>query len=339
MPAYVLHQNMRRFYSGLGVRSRRLLAYLGQPVPPAPEPPFMPVSWPAGLAPGSYGFAEIAATMGGPVPLSATLPAPRRPICMVGFTELFVPGTRSIAMIAAQLTGAGLGGQVNTFRCGRTVGMDHEFVGIATAGWVTVHAYGRVAIWMDELINEYVLPPFPPRWRRETPEIYSGDYRWLIYAVLQLDPLGPRIAVGFLHNTYTLDTKSVTSGRIEAMAQRIKSEAALAVQHVIVGGDFNAPPRDPLARNPLYDYAEGPVTSRFMGADLTPKNWYDGRWLAGTTWAGSLYDYWRSDIDPATKVELAPGGVQRMQPSVSSANWDGPHGLMSDHAATLLRIV
>jgi hypothetical protein len=329
VPAFLLHQNMQNFSSGLGILSRRLRAYLGLPVPPSPIPPAMPPSWPKKpLAPGSYGFAEIATDLGGPAPLTYDVPVLQLPLCIAGFTELRVAGTGSLALIGRLLTGIGLGGHIYTFRCGRTVGTDHEFLGIMIAGWVNVLAFGRVVINMDELINEYVLPPFPPRWQRETPPLYSGDYRWLIYTVVQLHPRGPKIAVGFLHNTYTLATKAVTAGRIEAMAQRIKANALLPVDHVIIGGDFNVLPRDPRDRSPLYDYSVGTTGSRFKGA-----------WLGGTTWYGSLYDYWRSDIAPDAKVWLVPGGVQQMKAYVSPSNWDGPGGLMSDHAASLLRIV
>jgi hypothetical protein len=66
---------------------------------------------------------------------------------------------------------------------------------------------------------------------------------------------------------------------------------------------------------------------------------FKGATPGGTTWHGSLYDYWCSDIDPAVNNPLAPGGVGSMTPYVRTATWDGPKGLMSDHVATLLRIV
>ena len=332
MPAYVLHQNMRTFGSQA---LRRNQAYRGEAVTPSLVPPPMPPSWPAVIAARAYGFPYIHDSIGlFPEPLTPNYPRPwREPICIAGFTELNNANPFVIAECSQILMGID-GGTVYPFSCGITaLARGPEWLAIAVAGWVNVLAFGRVAFWARDLACEVSPAPVSQAWLDGPPQ-YGADRRWVVYVVVQLHPAGRKIAIGFIHNTYKIPTRFDLAPRLPYVIAAIKGERTENIDQVILGGDFNLRPRGPGTRRPFYTYSD--VTK---AAEYLP---FSGGVLGGTTWSGNLYDYWLSDIDPATPTPLVPGGISKPRASVSAATWDGPadqHGLMSDHVATLLRIV
>jgi hypothetical protein len=323
MPAYLLHQNMRTFYPNGD--PLRMLAYTSLPVPPP-----LPGNWPSPIAPNTYGLGCVHTNAGHPAPLTPGR-APRQPICIAGFTEMH----NANAVNAMPLAMTALGDaapHVFVFNAGYTaLTPAPEMVAIALAKPLKPLSFGRVvfAPGGDPILDVAPQPP-PPNWFTNPPGSFGADYRWIPYIVLQVDKGGKQIAVGFTHNTYSLQTRNIFVERMVAVIYMIKAASPVKVDNVIIGGDFNALPREAGERYPVYTYWE--VVKDKLGI-------FKGGQPHGTTWSGNLYDYWLSDIPLDNQEPIVPGGEPVPKASIDTATWDGRESLMSDHVATLLRIV
>lgn len=314
MPAYLVHQNMRTWN---GLDFGRNDAYeVGFPPPPT-------------TAVG--GFPAVAAALGGPV-------------AVVGLTEVAAGGGQAgngqvRAVCAPLFGGAGNVGPVFTVTVGTTaVGGITEYTAIAVRTGVPVLRIGRVSFggsihgWS---VTDQTAPPpglgAPVVWNPpgEPPAL---DYRAVAYVVLQLAPL-VTVAVGFLHNTYTLDSRYSVLQKLPWALGAMGSHADASY----LGGDFNAAPH-PVAVGHPPRRAAWPYAAATVGGPPPAGPAYPGGIVGGTTWAGNLYDYWLSTVSPLGPA-IVPGGIAPPVPSVSTFTWTGPQGLMSDHVATVLRIV
>jgi hypothetical protein len=307
--ALFFHQNMRTFGGGSMARN---LAYNG-PVPPG----------------GGGAFGAIRVAVDGPPP---------GPIVVGGFTEIVnnVAAAGALANSAGSLGvgwGAGSGGVVT---CGRTAlarGREHIGVGIA-AGWALV-TVGQIFLnsagGAISLVHQRAAT-FAGLNLLGLPAGATLDYRGLVYVVVTV-PNGPNIAVGFLHNLYTfLAQRALVAGQLPMIAKMMGTSAnglpavgAIAARYI--GGDFNVPvtsPRGTLRQGlPLYAYSAGLAARR-----------------GGTTWSGSLYDYWYSDIKPAGPAP--PGLIVPVASVFANTLNHGPRvrpaGTMSDHAGVGLQV-
>jgi len=330
VPAILLHQNMRNFAGESSRRRERVYAYLGQPPPRARRPR----SW-RGVMPaaGTFGFPGIAAGLGG-------AGGGQGAVAIAGFTELTNPrGARTtVERLARALMGVAPA-RVELFNCGVTIVSRRragrrrilvqapEYLALAIAPGVELLALGRVPLQgaIAAATSECEREPFACPWRLQQPPLASAEYRFVCYAVVRLSRGAEPIAVGFVHNTYTLASRQVTSGRLPTILGRIRNNPVETPSVVYVGGDFNvappAPPR-PNARFPLWPYYAG------IGP-ATPLAFPCGAG-AGTTAGGNTYDWWVADRPP-------PVGAPPVA-SISTLTFDGREGLMSDHVAILLTL-
>lgn len=333
MPLYLFHQNMQRF---AGTSAEKNGAYAGLPVS-APLPDSWPTPPPAAYA---YGFANIAAhhppavcAPGGPaVP----------PIGVIGFTEVMNASHTPpvLALLAASLASGPCWGV--TLFCGGTALAYREWISVFVARWITVEAVGRIALNPPYPLSSEAWPPNAAHGFQD----WSADYRMLLYVVIRLPdhtrypPLSDPLAIGFVHNVHTgpgPDQRAAFMAKLPDMANAMRKNAvAPRATHVYVGGDFNVKPQPRgLQYKRLHPYSAvtGPGTPLVFGTPAAMPI------LGGTTWGGQRYDHWYSDLDPGGNQPVVPGGIGAPVPSISTATWDGPGGLMSDHVATLLRIV
>jgi hypothetical protein len=256
-----------------------------------------------------------------------------------GFTEIVNNGAAATAL-AGPAPGSNLLGQLGLQRaviaaCGMTVlANGPEFICIGYNG-LTLLSVGRILLHVSgsavSLIHD-IAPavPAPAAWTNIVPAAATRDYRGVVYVVVESKANEP-FAVGFLHNLYTLmDQRILVAGQIPAMLAVMQSNNAMGNAaggrgHVYLGGDFNVLPTDRLI------VRIGEAFCYKIGAFAVPA----GATPGGTTWSGSLYDYWYSDISPAAP----PGGPTPPQPGVLTTTLDsGGTNLMSDHAATVLRV-
>jgi hypothetical protein len=222
---------------------------------------------------------------------------PRGP-AVVGFTEIASssPETRQ------ELTKIFAGLQVSyhdSVRCGRTALMPDEClaIGVDTTRF-TVRESGVVEI------------------RTET-----VDYRNVVYVVVQAIQSRTHFVVGFLHNMYTLETeKAVTAGKIPNLVAQLQMKAPNSP--VYLGGDFNVAP---LRRGDLQPLTAIPGEYRY-GANAP----------GGTTWSGSLYDYWYWAPAPASPQPPVPAAFSDTMDGGPTRK--GVQGWMSDHCAITLTI-
>jgi len=262
-----------------------------------------------------------------------------------GFTEIVNNGAAATALAgpAPNLLG-NLGLQPAVIAaCGMTIladGPEFICIGINGLGLVSV---GRVFLQVSgnavNLLHD-VAPAVPPPadWNTFVPAAATRDYRGIVYVVVTSVASGP-FAVGFLHNLYTfVDQRILVAGQIPAMLTAMQANPSMgnpAVAggrgHVYLGGDFNVGPTD--RGTPR----TGQAFCYEIGAAVAAAP--AGAAAGGTTWNGSLYDYWYSDISRSDPVPLVPGGAAPPEPNVLTPTLDsGGTNLMSDHAATVLRI-
>lgn len=301
----VLHQNMRRF-AGPYSRRPRVAAYLGRPIPARDQPR----AWGRAPAAGSYGFGGVRnGAVGG------------ERFAVVGLTELTTAAAGAGLALTRPLTDGGATTYV--FNCGQTVFRYQEFSTITVAAGVAVLAAGRLTFGPARVAEHQVTGRPPQPWMAQEPP-GPADYRAAVYVVVRLEAREAPVAVAFLHNVYRESVqRAATMVQVNAVAAAIRVNRVQPAAHVYFGGDFNVPARDRPGRQPLFAYdARVAVPMTFPGARP-----------GGTTWGGNLYDYWLSDVNPR-----ALGGAPRPVASVSSATLDGPRGLMSDHAASILRL-
>jgi hypothetical protein len=310
VPALLFHQNMRTFAGDASRIEARMKAYRGK----HPLRGERPLTWHnIGPAEGSFGFAGIGARLGDLAPS----------VCAVGLTEL--TNRNATARAARELTGLlmrSAPGEVLLFNCGVTALNKSEYSAIVLSRQVTPLAFGRVVAGGTYEDIEIERPPFDvERWGQVSGS-GSLDYRFVVYAVVRLAD-GTVVGIGFIHNTYRLESRSTAAQRIGWYARRILENEVATPSHVYIGGDFNVGPHSPRDRPPLHPYWVDTERNTPYPFDLI-----DGR-IGGTTWGGNSYDYWISDI---------PMGGAYPLPAISTDTWDGPKGLMSDHVAILLRV-
>lgn len=268
------------------------------------------------------GFATVAAGLG----------VGMAPVAVAGFTEITNNRASRAALMAscAQL-GAAFVGNV---ACGITaLARGPEYIGLGRNAAYPLVGVGRILFQIGggvtllhqraattAALNNLGLPPTS-----------SADYRGLVYAIVTT-PAG-NIAVGFLHNLYTFQAnRVVVAAQIGSMLSRMGAAAngqpaALLVARYM-GGDFNV----------------GLISPRGIGNGYSANAPFYPAGAAGmgTTYSGSLYDYWYSDIGA-----VAPAGLIVPVAAASSVTMDagpgaGAAGLaqrMSDHTATLLQII
>jgi hypothetical protein len=331
VPAFLFHQNMRTFSAS--PNSDRQNAYQGLVVPP---PPCWPVPPPAA---GSYGFPAINAGL----PAAPLVPGPGQQvhpqICIAGLTEIrssnALPGAGVLTRI---LTGPG---RIYMFFAGRTASNIEEFATIGIANWIPVLALGRVVVAGGETTQEVTAAAnVPPNWLLRDPARGSSlDYRWVVYALVRISPGGPPVAVGFIHNTYTLESRYTVAQRMPWIVSAIRENPVAPTDHVYIGGDFNVAPHPARDRGETYPYAAIAAGPGFFGAAGAVAG-CQAAMPGGTTWSGRLFDYWLSSVNPAApRPPVVLGGINTPVASVHTGTWDGPRGLMSDHVASLLQIV
>ncbi|WP_437593529.1 hypothetical protein [Sorangium sp. So ce1000] len=265
----------------------------------------------------------------------APLAAPVLPVAVAGFTEVVNNGAAATG-IAARCANLGVV-FVGNVACGITaLARGPEYIGIGRNALYPLLTVGRFLFQASgggiTLIHQRAASAAALN-ALGIPDLASADYRGLVYVVVTT-PAG-RIAVGFLHNLYTfVSSRILVAGKISAMVNKM-GEAASGLPAVVnivaryIGGDFNVgmiSPRDGAtgyyAAPPLYPAGAGGV---------------------GTTYSGSAYDYWYSNLGPGP----APAGLIVPVPSASALTLDsgrgavaaGLAGLMSDHVAVMLRII
>lgn len=300
----LFHQNMRIFGGGAPLRNA---AYNG----PGPGPG------------GAFGAISAAVAGVGPV-------------AVAGFTEITNNGA-SIATLTASCTSLGIawGGNV---ACGKTaLAPQAEFIGIGIHPTYALVTVGQILLQVGGGGGITLLH------RRAAgfggglllPTGATRDYRGLVYVVVTVPGGGPNIAVGFLHNLYTFEAQRVlVAGQIPQMLAMMGAAASglgpVAVGARYIGGDFNVgmiSPRGTVRQGRAWGYS-APLAAVPVGAVA-----------GGTTWSGSLYDYWYSDIDPAGP---APAGLIVPVPAAHNNTLNagpGIAGTMSDHGGISLRII
>lgn len=303
--AVLFHQNMRIFGGGAPARNA---AYNG----PGPGP--------------GGAFAAIAAAVAGV-----------GPVAVAGFTEITNNGA-SVAALTASCASLGLAWGGNVV-CGRTA-LAHgpEYIGIGIHPTYALVTVGHILLQANgggggiTLIHRRAagfgggLP---------LPAAATRDFRGVVYVVVTVPGGGPNIAVGFLHNLYTFEAQRVlVAGQIPQMLAMMGAAAsglgAVAVGARYIGGDFNVAmisPRGTVRQGRAWGYSAG-LAAVPVGAVA-----------GGTTWSGSLYDYWHSDINPAGP---APAGLIVPVPAAHNNTLNagpGIAGTMSDHGGVSLRII
>jgi len=253
------------------------------------------------------------------------------PLSVMGFTEIVNNGAALGALgPLANALSPGAGGIL--VACGITaLANGPEFVGIATANGLAVLSVGRILLQAVQggiqLISD-VSPAVPPPalWAANLPPQATPDYRGVVYVVVAAG--GTSVAVGYLHNLYTFqDQRALVMGQIPNMMQIMASNPAMGPGgHVYLGGDFNVAPQNRGTNRTgiAYQYS----------AAAPPNTLYQGATPGGTTWAGNLYDYWYTDMNPAGPPPAPPFIIP--VPAATGITMD--HNLMSDHCAIVLQI-
>ena len=323
MPVHLLHQNMRAFGGGAGARNA---AYNAQLLNVAGR-----------LAMGDR-------------------------IAVCGLTEILNNNT------AANVLGGGggqafnLAGQLGantTFvvGCGQTAlnnqAMEYVCIGVHPTDAANLVGIGRIMIKADQnvqLLDDYIaVANYNANWANNTPPQATFDYRGLVYVTLAINALP--IAVGFLHNRYG---SAQNGGQAERamIAQQLPRMAylldqRLGIGNVYIGGDFNVNviATRSLRGTDIFAYSRAttaiPPPPPPPPPPPTKQQAPVGATSGGTTWAGSLYDYWYTSIDPAAPppagliVPIADVDTDTLDTAIGYANG----GVMSDHCAALLRII
>ncbi len=159
-------------------------------------------------------------------------------------------------------------------------------------------------------------------------------------------PAGGTIAVGFLHNLYTFkDQRVLVLEKLPLMLSLMGDGYPGDIHARYIGGDFNvAPPPPPASKgNNRIGYAylySMPLVA--MPAPPPPAPPPPPAFVPnGTTWAGNLYDYWFSTLDPAAPGAPGPGLQAALTAEVIPYTLDCASTVanqMSDHCAIVLQI-
>ena len=317
--AVLFHQNMRVFGGGTAARNAAYHA----------------------------SFAAIAGGLGG-----------AGPVAVAGFTEVMNNGAADTAFGPGGVGGglcAALGvNHIGNIACGQTALANRpEYVAIGVHAGLAVVSVGRLIIHATgssvSLIHN-VSPAIPPpaAWCNQLPNAFTPDYRGLVYVVVNIG--GLNIAVGFLHNIFGLgindhDHRVLVMGQLPYMMTYM-GQGIPGIVAKYIGGDFNCDVVDPrgtprigicFAAHAGLPGPPAPVPV-IPGAPPPPPPPFVSD---GTTWRGSLYDYWYTNFDPAGPT---PGGMlmNPTLPSVNGTTLDTVLGVntndMSDHCATVLQI-
>ena len=182
----LFHQNMRQFGGGVPARNA---AY-------------------------SAAFAVIAGRLAG-----------AGPVVVAGFTEVCNDAAAANAFGVGGLCAAlGVEHYAN-IACGSTaLAQGNEYIAIGIHAGCVVRQVGRIFLNATGGSIRLILntpPALPPgqAWRRTIPEHATRDYRGIVYVVVTLPGVGgPTIAVGFLHNLYTLEhQRTLVMGKLPNM--------------------------------------------------------------------------------------------------------------------------
>ncbi|GGP59069.1 hypothetical protein [Saccharothrix coeruleofusca] len=267
-------------------------------------------------------------------------------VCVAGLTEITNSATAAGAVLPIFTTIFGAAPTTRSvIKSYSSALLGKEYVAIAVNG-ATVLAVGRITAGYHstQICEEtaVAVPPPPllrPPWQENLPETSIADYRGIVYVKVRIPvagAVGPTIAVGFVHNTYTLNTNDVFMQTLPAAVAAMAANG-VAVSHVYLGGDFNVKPRRRSTGDRQHEI--WPYSARVAGPAF-----FHGTVPSGTTFRGSLYDYWFADIDPNLRTPLVDNGVPAPVPTAyaNTMDYDGSSGVhdgwMSDHAAIALRI-
>ncbi len=187
-------------------------------------------------------------------------------------------------------------GRLSVIAVGTTaVGVQTEFVGIAwNPDTIDIEVVGQVLLvdreWQVFLSNQpgeavpaTVGPPpgIPLR---------TADSRGLAFAAGMVG--GLPCLIGFMHNMLNLGDKTGAYDNIPAMATRACQAigGAYTNAHIIVGGDFNLPPRNP---------GTARTRGQFYCVAAT-----DGNGAYVRTTVANAYDYWLVNFDGLTSANV-----------------------------------
>ena len=281
---------------------------------------------------------NAAYNVGMPLAIAAPIPPAALPVAVAGFTEITNNGASAVALGARC---ANLGAVfVGNVACGITA-LAHgpEYIGIGRNAGFALVTVGRFLIQAGRggltLIHQRAATTGALN-AQGIPGNVSADYRGLVYVVVT-DPGGAgNLAVGFLHNMYSFTAqRTLVAAKVGQMVNNMGAAIGglAAVPGIVaryIGGDFNVNMITP----------RGGATGYYANAAAYPA----GAAGVGTTYSGSGYDYWYSNIGGGV---AAPAGTIVPLPFAHAATLDsgpgaGAAGLahqMSDHTATLLRII
>jgi len=261
------------------------------------------------------------------------------PISVMGFTEIVNAGA-ALGALGALAGVLAPGSACVAVACGITaLANGPEFVGIATAPGFAILSVGRIVLqdWQGRVtLFHDIAPAVPPPalWASSAPAQATPDYRGVVYVVVLPVGGGVSFAVGFLHNMYTRDNeRALVMEQIPQMLRLMAGDPA-GPAHVYLGGDFNVPPQDRGTGRTGRAYG---YTAAVTPGTVSPVALAAGASVLGTTWSGSLYDYWYSDINPnAPPVWPFIVPVPRANGATMDTNLQAGTGFMSDHCAALL---
>jgi hypothetical protein len=292
------------------------------------------------------------------------------PIAVAGFTEVTNDGAAATAFGPGGVGGglcAALGVvHLANIACGITaLANGPEYVAIGVNAGYAIQRVGRIFVNAEGYRNRISLfhdisPALAPtlHWRDSVYYDATNDYRGVVYVIVQV-AVGVNIAVGFLHNTYTLDEQAalvMTSlpHMMALMGEGIPARLgnppipAIACAEKYIGGDFNVGVRSPRGTARIgfcYAYSNWLMMAPPIpggAAAYVPPPPPPAFVPGGTLWRGNLYDYWYSSNDP----NVAPAAPLVVPvPSVDGGTLDSVTGVlagshnMSDHCAIGLQII
>ena len=266
----------------------------------------------------------------------AAIAGAHAPIEVAGFTEIMSNSDAVKTSLDDLCATLGIGYFATIF-CSTMIG--REYVSIGVSPGVKVIGVGRFFINPHPLpfgdttavINDVYSPDQDfATWCETIPRKYAGhiesDYRLVVYVMI--NPGGGRApyAAGFMHNRYTDEARRyIAMQQIPLMANLM---GANEDRPVYIGGDFNTEYDNAAISGARVQPKGIPFTASPPPLVPPPRLPLPAFKPGGTTWAGSFFDYWYTNV----------GGVT---PNISHLTLDSSsrvRNLMSDHAAILLDI-
>lgn len=293
----LFHQNMRRFGGGSVPRNNGY----------------------NGVMAGGGAFGAIAGGLGA-----------AGPVLVAGFTEVVNNGASNGALTTScNRLGVTWRGNI---ACGITaLAKGPEYIGIGVNAGNAIQTFGRMLIGVGggvHLIHQRGATAAAVNGRGWAGS--SADYRGLVYVVIAIGG-GNNIAVGFLHNLYTLTAqRTLVMGQLANMLNTMGAAAngLGPVPNIVrryIGGDFNVAFVTPRLGATGFNGAPAPAYPPAPCAGV------------GTTWSGNTYDYWYSDAAGVVGPTIAPAPSADATTLDSGYHAPPPH-VMSDHTAILLRV-